>query len=135
MMNQRSRLIAKEIEQKDPEIIIICGSRNPTYSSDTFIFILIKSRDKYLEFIGEGSYIGYNGKIEVLLSEWILEKIRTSDSDYILEKIEDRYIMTYEECLEDFRNGEYASPKEFCDECPGEIEVIMGSDSKSKAFL
>jgi hypothetical protein len=100
-MDQRSKLIAKEIEQKNPDIVMINGSVNPTFSSDTFIFILIRFGNGYYEIAGDGRYMGDIKKVDLPVSEWVINSISELHPDYGLGKFRDMYIVCDEDYIEE----------------------------------
>ena len=87
-MNEQSKKLAKEIADQHPNIIIITGSTDPTYSSDTFFEALIMSQDEF-RINSRKLNINLNGfviKTSDSIEDWIMSIVNRIHPDYEISK-------------------------------------------------
>jgi hypothetical protein len=113
-MNDESKNLSEEIQKLNPDVIIISGCTNPTYSSDCFNEVLLTSQKVQFGKITESSL--WNGTTK----EWIIKTIEQIQPDYELVKVKDVYVVGTSDNDDDYLNGD-----EVVIDYGGSIELIF----------
>lgn len=127
----QSELI-KSIAKRDPHIIVLEGSVNPTYASDSFY-------DSLVDFNGDLVQYGLEVIVSIVTTtkeEWIKKVITSISSGYKIRRIGDvNYVGDFESCEE--YEKEYIENGNFPIDCGGilwstSVDKIKNDDKKKE---